>query len=569
MPLKMDAKQTADHDRLRAEHQALKAWRLVEEPSWRRIIALAYPDGTLPDESANDHIGATRSEIYDNTAEDAGEMAAAAFHAMTTNTATRWMEMGVFDRTFARDTYGGHWLWDLTDRMLRVYRHPSTLFSLAIDEDNPQWVHLGNACLHVEDRPGKLPLYRACPITNIWWDENADGEIDTVNRLFEMTPRAAYTRFGRDNIPQQVYDAAVDEKASKGYRLLKWLHVCRPRNPYEREQDIGTSKPFRSVYLCLDHPGIVDDGGSYELEYIPSRGRRRAGRRYGRGFGHKALSDIDILQRMTRTTLVAGERTIEGPLLVPDDDDASPVSLKNRALNRVRPDYLSNGAAPRPLLNNTRVDIGLELIADRRELVRRSYAKQLLELSRDPKFTATQFLGLQAESQRGLAPILLRHNIERLGPLVARTYNILKRMPGVIPPPPPEISQMPLQPEFDSPEAKSMRLGVASGIAHGFEALAPAIKATMDDAAWDNFDLDEGWRTTADGMGFPTTMLRPVDVRDRMREQRQLVARQRAELENVKDFTTGLKNAAPMASVIAGLMKDGGANGNAPAAEAA
>lgn len=553
---RMDRQQQDDYDRLRAEHQAIRYFRDPEEPLWRSIIDIAYPDGTPPQARASDSVTTVRGEIYDNTAEDAGEMASSAFQAMTTNPSTRWLELGLFDQRIARDTDAGSWLWDTSSRLLRCFRHPSTLFSLAMDEDNLQLIHLGNSCLHVEDRPGKLPLYRACDMAHIWWDENADGIIDRVFREFELTALAAYLKWGKDRLPDAICEAAT--QPATAHKLYTFLHVNRPVDARDRERGLRSNMPYRSVYLCIEAPWIVEDGGSHELEYICSRWRRRAGKRYGRGCGHRALSDNGILQRMNRTVLLAGERTIDPPLLVPEDEDQGPISLKARALNRVRPDYLSSGAHPRAMITNTRVDIGLDLIVDRRELVRRSYLKQLIELVRDPKYTATQWLGLQAEQQRGMVPVLTRHETERLGPIVARTYNTLRRMPGVILPAPESLRGAPLQASFDSPDAKAMRLGVARNLSQGLELMAPSIEATKDDAAWDNFDLDEAWRTQAEGFGFPSATLRPVDVRDRMREQRLQVAREKDQLEAGKDVTTMFKNSAPLVAALSQFAKSGG-----------
>lgn len=554
-------------DRLLDEHGARKSFRTGEESAWTQIIEMSYPDGTPPWRS-NDIFdsGSQRSQIYDNTAEDAADTASAALHAMTTNPATRWFELGMFDEQIARDTAAGSWLWRHTSKMLRCFRHPSARFNLAMDEDNAQLINLGNSCLHVEERMGKLPLYRACDMAHIWWDENADGEIDIVGREFSLTARAAVEKFGAD-VPEQVWKMA--EGRGTAYDMVNFLHVNEPRNERDRTKRDRRNMAFRSTYLCLDFPAIVRVGGSHELEYVCSRLRKRAGRRYGRGCGHRALGDNDILQRMNRTVLLAGELTIQGPTLVPDDEDFGPVTFKPRGIMRVRPDLLANGAHPRPYLTNTRVDIGLDLINDRRELVRRSYLKQLIELARDPKFTATQFLSLEAEAKRGLAPLLGRMEVERLGPIVGRTYNVLKRIPGIMEPVPPELAGQPLQPNFDSPDAKAMRLGVARSIAQALEVMAPAVQATGDDAAWDNFDLDEGWRAQGEGMSMPSALLRPTDVRDRMREQRQAVTAERAQLEGFKDFTTGIKNAAPMAAVVAGMMKNGGADAAAAPAGAA
>jgi hypothetical protein len=565
-----------DVDRLLQDHDAIKRERTGHEATWNQITELIYPDGLSPWDSNTISGQPTRREIFDNTGEDACEMAATAWQAMTTSPAARWFELGLFDEIYERDTVAGAYLWNETTKMLRCFRHPTARFNLAMDEDNMQLMALGNSCLHVEDRPGKLPLYRACPMAKQWWRENADGELDEHHREFDLPAIAAYEKWG-DRLPKRIRDLANGKGSA--YDLVPFLHINRPRRDYDRTKSDRRNMPFRSTYVCLQEPSIVVDGGSRECEYVGSRWRKRPNEMYGRGCGHKALSDIDILQRMVRTVLLAGEMTVGPPILAPENGVTGQLSLRNRAINVVRAEYLANGAAPRAMITNTRVDIGLELIADRRDLVRRSFLKQLLEMIRDPHHTATQTLAIEEEQKRGLTPLLGRQENERLGPLVGRTYNILARMPGVMEPPPPELRGLPLQPNFDSPAARAMQLAVARAIAQSFEAIAPLIKAVGDPALWDNFDLDETVRAEASSVGVPGAMLRPIDVRDRMRMQRLAISQQKADLEAAKDASTVVKNLAPMAKAGVDLVDTVAsnattvANSNAaappPAAEAA
>lgn len=552
-----------DLDRLLGDHEAMKSFRTGDDPTWQAITQILYPDGTPP---WGQHTpGApTRGEILDNTGEDAAETASSSLQAMTTNPATRWFELGLFDEQYARDTDAGAYLYNETTKMFRCFRHPSTLFPLAMDEDNKQLIMLGNSCIHTEDRPGKLPLYRACPMAMNWWDEGEDGQINRVDREFKLTAITARDKW-KGKLPEQVLKMA--DSPSLAYDYVNFLHINLPRDERDGSKRDRANMAFRSVYICLDYPQIVVDGGSNELEYICSRWSRRANERYGRGCGHKALGDIDVLQRMNRVTMLAGERTIDPTILAPEDGVTGPITLKSRAIVSVRADYLANGAAPRPLNPNTRVDIGLELIKDRREMVQRSFLKQLIEIARDPKFTATQFLSLEGERKRGLAPILARLQAERFGPLVARTYNIMKRMPGVLDPAPASIKSQPLQPNFDSEAAQAMRLGVANSIAQGFEILTPIIKATGDTALWDNFGLDGLVRNVGSGVGMPPADLTPVDVRDRMRQQRQDIAKQREDLNNLKDATVAGKNIAPLVTALHGIVNAGA--GATPAGAAA
>lgn len=554
-----------DLDRLLGDHEERKMMRTGAERTWQYINELIYPDGTPPWANIADG-GPTRTEIFDGTGEDAADTAAAAIHAMLTNPATRWFDFGLFDELLARDTDAGTWLWRTTTKMLSSFRNPSTLFNLANDEDYKQYVCIGNGCMHVESRWGKLPLHRAMPMAKVWWDENADGVVDTVGREFELTARAAFAKWG-DKLPEKIRNMAGQK--GRSLDLVNFLHVNMPRQKRDPAKRDRSNMEFRSVYICLDEPAIIIDGGSHELEYVCTRGPRRAGERYGRGFGHKALADVEMLQKMTRTVLMAAENTVEPSILAPDDGITGTMSFKNRAINYVRSEYLANGAAPRAFNPNTRVDIGLELLQDRRELVRRSFLKQLLEINRDPRYTATHVLALDEEQKRGLSPLLGRLETERLGPLIARNFNILRRMPGVFDPAPPEIQRLPMQPVFDSPAAKAMRLGVARSIAQGFENLKPLFD--LDPAVADNFNLDEAARALGDGTGMPALVMAPIEVRDRVRAQRQQLALEKQQLENTKDLTVSAKNVAPFVKAVGdiGLAAANAGGGGAAPAEAA
>jgi hypothetical protein len=124
---------------------------------------------------------------------------------------------------------------------------------------------------------------------------------------------------------------------------------------------------------------------------------------------------------------------------------------------------------------------------------------------------------------------------------------------------PPDIAGRPLQPTFETPAARALRAAAARAIVQGFEALGPMMQA--DPSLEDNFDKDQAARTVGAGVGFPATVLRPIDQRDRMRAARQQVTQESTMAEQGKDITTMAKNIAPFLKAI----KELGPGGDQPA----
>ena len=208
--------------------------------------------------------------------------------------------------------------------------------------------------------------------------------------------------------------------------------------------------------------------------------------------------------------------------------------MQPSAINHVRFDLLrQREGAIRPINTNARPDIGEEFMEGIRLRIDNAYFKPLLQLSRDPRMTASQFLGLQQEALQVLSPFLGRLQSEDLGPIIERTFAIMLRRDMFLDPPP-ELEGEELEVEYLSPVAKAQRLEEARGVAQTMEIMAPVIAAQQD--VLDNVDADLTFREVADTLSWPRDTIRAMEVVQQMRQARAEVSQQQAEQENIVQF---------------------------------
>ena len=169
-------------------------------------------------------------------------------------------------------------------------------------------VAFGSACMYVEDRPGKLPLFQTRSLAECFFAESAEGRVDTNFRWFELTARQAAQRWG-GKAGRRVTQAAEDTRRQDD--SVRFLHAVYPRDsrraPALSEDGnaargyagrVGQlSLPYASCWINVDEMILVEEGGFHEFPYTCPRWLKRAGEVYGRGPGMKALADVKMLQR--------------------------------------------------------------------------------------------------------------------------------------------------------------------------------------------------------------------------------------------------------------------------------
>ena len=257
------------------------------------------------------------------------------------------------------------------------------------------------------------------------------------------------------------------------------------------------------------------------------------------------LPDIKMLMAMSKTTIRAAEKTVDPPLIIADDGVTLPVNQKAGGHTFARIEGRGSQTPIVPLNSGHRIDIGLEMMNQRRSVIQDGFLLTLFQILVDsPTMTATEVMERAQEKGALLAPTAGRQQSEYLGPMIDREIAILAKQ-NMLPEMPPELIEA--EGEYDiqyvSPLARAQRAEEGVGILRTLESVQPL--AAVNPQVMDNFDADTIARTLADINGMPARTLTDEGQRD---QQRQAAAQKAQAAEAIQ----GMEG-------VAGAAKDGAA----------
>ena len=343
-------------------------------------------------------------------------------------------------------------------------------------------------------------LYRAVHLADCAIAENFQGRVDTLFRDFDYTARQATQRWGDAN-PEAIRRAAEKEPERK----FRFIHAVQPRADRDRRRADAANKPIASVYVAEEGRKIVQQSGFDEFPYMVSRYVTAPREVYGRSPAMTVLPDIKMLNEMNKTTIRQAQLAVEPPILVYDDG----------VLGRpdgfgLTPGFINYGGVNRdgrplmqPFQSAARVDIGLDMMEQRRRTINDAFLVTLFQILVDqPSMTATEAMIRAQEKGALLTPVMGRQQSEALGPMIERELAVLQRV-GLLPPMPDALveAEGEFEIEYDSPLSRAQRSEQIVGITRTFDVLAPLAAAQPD--IFDVFDGDALAQLAASGQRRP------------------------------------------------------------------
>lgn len=512
----------------RAEEIIRRQGQLASDRSNFDTLFQQVAERVLPGEASFTTIrtpGEARTErVYDSTAALALRKYAAIIESLSMPRTTEWHQLQPEEETLAENHAVKVYLEAVNKLLFRRRYAPAANFTAQIGSVNLGLGAFGNGPLFVdEDIATGVTRYKAIPLSQAHFSENHSGIVDTMYRCFPLTARQAQQKF-KDRTPGQITTALA-----KNPDTIYWfIHCVRPVDETETKR-VPRGAQYVSVYVCKDLKAVCGEGHYFTFPYPISRDVAAAGELYARSPAMWVLPGIKLLNEMKRTNLRAGQKAVDPPLLMTEDGALAGFNTRPSALN---PGTLSDNGEPlvRPLENNGKVELGLEMQQQEQQVINDSFYISLLQITIDnPKMTATEVLQRAQEQGMLLGPVSGRQQ-EFAGQLIERELDICARA-GLLPEMPPELAEAGGRYKivYDNPLTRIQRAGAAVGILRTMEGLLPLVE--VNPAILDVFDQDEVARTLADANGMPTKLSRDPKAVEQIRAER---AQQQAAMQAVE-----------------------------------
>lgn len=528
--------QRAD-DIIRRQEQ-MASGRTIFEQHWREIAERVLPRSNHFRVNRNPGDKMTE-KIFDATANLALERFAAAMESMLTPRTQRWHRLKTTDDDLNQVPEVQQYLDKVTDILFNVRYSPRANFASQAYEGYMSLGAFGTGGIFIDDSVGRGIRYRTVHLSEMFIAENFQGVIDTVHRRFKMTARQMAQKFGEDKLsPGQ--KAALEKNGEQEFEVI---HSVAPNHDLKHGMKSYKGMQFYSCYVNIDGRTILSEGGYRAFPYAIGRYVTAPKEIYGRSPAMTVLPDIKMLNEMSKTVIRAAHKVIDPPLLLQEDGALQAFDLRPGALNFGGVDDQGRQVV-HPLQTNARVDIGLEMMDQRRQIINDAFLVTLFQILVDsPQMTATEAMLRAQEKGALLAPTMGRQQSEMLGPLIEREIDILAHA-GVLPPMPQALIDAGgiVEIQYVSPLNKAQRAEEGVAIMRTLEAITPM--AQVDPGVLDVFDSVAIARELADINGVPAKVMRSPDQVAAMKEQAAQAAQAQQLLQAVPVATGAAKDMA-------------------------
>lgn len=534
------------------EHEQLAGMRGVWELHWREVAERVRPQQNYFQMIQRPDGDKRNEKIFDATAPLALPKFAAAVISMAFPATQTYHKLVVPDDSLSRNTEVRRYLDDVNTKLFKVRYSPRSNFQSQSGEVVLDVGAFGTGVLFCDDVLGIGIRYKAFPLSQCYIAEDAHGRVDTLYRKFKWTAHQAASKFGRDNLPEAMRRALDIEPQRK----FDFLHCVKPnpdRNPNRRDYK---GMAFWSCYIALDEGRtILDEGGFRTFPFAVPRFETSPNEVYGRSPAMNVLPDIKMLNEMSKTVMRSAHMVVSPPIMLSDDGALQAFNLRPNALNFGGVDDQGRPRAL-PFNTNARVDIGLDMMNQRREVINDAFFVTLFRiLVEEPQITATEAMLRAQEKGQLLAPTMGRMQAELLGPLVERELDILAHN-GSLGPMPDALLEYYQSGgehviEYQSPLNLAQKAGAGVAIMNTLQAISPL--AQVDPNVLHRYNLDKAGEFLGRINGVPEEIIRSDEEVAALAEQSAQAAQAQQLLQAAPVAASAAKDFAQASSLAASV----------------
>lgn len=554
-------------DKTRMELERLRSGLSIERSTWlshwNDLGRFIFPRRTRFTTTDTDRGDRRNMSIINSTGGLAARTLRSGMMSGFTSPSRQWFRLTTQDPDLAKYESVKEWLYDVTWRMSQVFLK-SNLYTSLQTVYGDMGVFGTSAMLIEEDFDHVIHTY---PFTIGSYYLIADDKlrINGFMRDFRLTVRQIVEKFVYDPITKTTDWSCVSQLVKSlwdGGTTEAWIdltHAIVPNPFYDEESILSSKKKYMSVYYergstagqqslsQLDMMKVISKKGLDRFRVLAPRWDVSGEDIYGSYCpGMEALGDIQGLQMYERRGAQALEKSINPAMVGPASLRTSKASVLpgdityldgREGQQKFEPAYMIQP-------NFQQMELKISQICKR---VDECFHKDLwLVVSNLDKgnVTAEEIRALKEEKLQEVGPVVDRLNNELLDPLVEQTFEIMMKQ-RIIPPPPPELSKMPLRVEYTSIMAQAQRALGASTIERFWDMAMKVKEGNPEDpAVLDKVDTDELLDRYGDDLTIPPGILRDDDEVEQIRNQRAQAQAKQQQLAAAEQASKAAKNLA-------------------------
>ncbi len=296
-------------------------------------------------------------------------------------------------------------------------------------------------------------------------------------------------------------------------REVPVVHAIMPNRAIKRGAFGWQGMPWLSVYYEYGQAaqGALRIEGFPEKPFIAPRWLVVSNDAYGHGPGEDALPDIKSLQKAQLKLAELVDKQANPPLVADAAMEQRITTLLPGGLNFVPGmGQMQNGGGIRPIYQvPPNIQSLQERVKEFQDSIKSTMFNDLIQaISQMEGVQPRNELEIQARQQEQmlmLGPMLERFHNEGLSPVIRTVFSIMDRA-GLIPPKPPQMRGMPLEPSYVSIMAQAQKAVGLTAIEQTFKFAAGLVAVQPD--AMDTYDTDEALREYGIMTGMPAPIIR-------------------------------------------------------------
>jgi hypothetical protein len=520
---------------------------------WQELAEVYLPGQTsfttkkMPGERTNE-------AIYDSTPRRAARELASAIDGLIKPKTANWFEPSFEDEEVLDNPEVKGWLEHVQGAMWRaIYSTDARFVQRSAEVDSALPIYGWGVLWIAENRARNGIIFKSFHNKDVAFDENGEGVIDTLAIDEDLTARQAIARFGAENVHPKIIEALESKNAQTNSQTFKFSQLIVPRYDFLANKIGGRAFPFKSITVDCSNKKIMKEGGFHEFPAAVPRWDTEADQCYPRSPAMVALPDALTLQAISKTLLIAGERSADPPLMVPSDGFLSPIRTHPGGVSVFDTQALTDGNLKTPVFplpTSNALPVGREMQADYRFQVESSFYKEVLNLPAEGMQTATEVLERKEQFIRALGPIFGRLEADYIGTMTRRIFAIMERAQAFLPRPQ-IVAEMPVTFRYQSPLQQARKALDVAGLNRTLQVVAPLLASQPD--LIDHIDADQIFRDSPEWSGIPSKWLKTEDEVAEVRGQRAEQQAAQEQMDSMQPVADAVKSVAQAQEATQGV----------------